>query len=57
MLLDWLGRTRGPEVLSAAARDIERAVGVALAEGGKLTPDLGGKAGTTQLTEAIIAAL
>jgi 3-isopropylmalate dehydrogenase len=57
MLLDWLGRTRGPEVLSAVARDIERAVGVALAEGGKLTPDLGGKAGTTQLTEAIIAAL
>ena len=57
MLLDWLGRTRGPEVLSAAARDIERAVGVALAEGSKLTPDLGGKAGTTQLTEAIISAL
>jgi len=57
MLLDWLGRTRGPEALSAAARDIERAVGVALAEGGKLTPDLGGKAGTTQLTEAIISAL
>jgi 3-isopropylmalate dehydrogenase len=57
MLLDWLGRTRGPEVLSAAARDIERAVGVALAEGGKLTPDLGGKAGTAQLTEAIISAL
>ena len=57
MLLDWLGRTRGPEALSAAARDIERAVGVALAEGSKLTPDLGGKAGTTQLTEAIISAL
>ena len=57
MLLDWLGRTRGPEALSAAARDIERAVGVALAEGGELTPDLGGKAGTTQLTEAIISAL
>lgn len=57
MLLDWLGRTGGREVLSAAARDVERAVGVALAEGSKLTPDLGGKAGTTQLTEAIIAAL
>ena len=57
MLLDWLGRTRGPEILSAAARDIERAVGVALAEGSKLTPDLGGKAGTAQLTEAIITAL
>ena len=57
LLLDWLGRTRGPEVLTAAARDIECAVGVALAEGSKLTPDLGGKAGTTELTEAIITAL
>jgi 3-isopropylmalate dehydrogenase len=57
LLLDWLGRTCGREDLPAAARDVERAVGAALAEGSALTPDLGGKAGTTQLTEAVIAAL
>jgi 3-isopropylmalate dehydrogenase len=57
LLLDWLGRTAGPPELTAAARDVDRAVGAALADGGYLTPDLGGTARTAELTRAVIAAL
>lgn len=49
MLLDHLGERE-------AARRIERAVDEVLAEG-ELTPDLGGRASTERLTDAVIAAL
>lgn len=49
MLLDHLGERE-------AARRIERAVDEVLAEG-ELTPDLGGRASTESLTDAVIAAL
>jgi isocitrate dehydrogenase (NAD+) len=46
MLLDHLGE------LDAAAR-VRKGVAAVLAEGRKLTRDLGGNAGTTEITEAI----
>ena len=49
MMLEWLGEEK-------AAAAIRAAVGRAFAEG-NLTPDLGGKLTTTQLTDAIVARL
>ena len=57
MLLEWLGRKRNePRATDAAAR-IEAAVEKVIAEAKSLTPDLGGKAGTTQMGDAIAAAV
>jgi 3-isopropylmalate dehydrogenase len=57
MLLEWLGRTRGePRALQAAHR-IAAAVERVIAEGKSLTADLGGTATTTQMGDAIAAAL
>lgn len=50
MMLRWLGEM-------AAAQKVEQAVFSALEEGTTLTPDLGGKATTTQFTDAIVARL
>jgi tartrate dehydrogenase/decarboxylase / D-malate dehydrogenase len=50
MLLDHTGQV-------AAARRIERAVGRTLAESSVRTPDLGGASSTTEMTDAVIAAL
>ena len=50
MMLDHLGE---PE----AARAIERAISEVTAQGEVLTPDLGGYASTTQVADAIVAAL
>ncbi len=50
MMLDHLGE---PE----AARAIERAISDVTAQGEVLTPDLGGYASTTQVADAIVAAL
>src|SRR5688572_11878823 len=55
MLLEWLGRTRREERASHAAARIEAAVERVIAEGKFLTPDLGGKASTSQMGEAIAA--
>lgn len=41
----------------AAAANIERAIATVLHKGERLTPDLGGKANTAQITDAIIAEL
>jgi 3-isopropylmalate dehydrogenase len=57
MLFDWLGRKRGEERAVAAASRIEAAVERVIAEGKSLTPDLGGKATTTQMGDAIAAAV
>jgi isocitrate/isopropylmalate dehydrogenase len=48
MMLDHLGELD-------AARRVREAVYAVLAEGKKLTRDLGGTAGTTEITEAIAA--
>ncbi len=55
MLLEWLGRKRNEPRATEAARLIDAAVDRIIAEAKHLTPDLGGKAGTTQMGDAIAA--
>ena len=57
MLLEWLGRKRGDPKATEAARLIEKAVDRVIAEAKHLTGDLGGKASTTQMGDAIVAAI
>ena len=57
MLLEWLGRKRNDPKATQAARLIEKAVERVIAEAKHLTADLGGKAGTTQMGDAIVAAI
>lgn len=57
MMLDWLGDRYGDEAALAAARGIEAAVVEVLRAGQCLTPDLGGTAGTSEVAQAVIAAL
>jgi 3-isopropylmalate dehydrogenase len=57
MLFAWLGRKRGEPKALEAARRIERAVEQVIADGKDLTPDLGGKGGTREMGDAIVAAL
>jgi 3-isopropylmalate dehydrogenase len=57
MLLQWLGRKHKNEKASAAADLILKAVEKVIAEEKSLTRDLGGKAGTTDMGDAIAAAV
>jgi 3-isopropylmalate dehydrogenase len=57
MLMGWLGRKHGEPKASAAADLVLKAVTKVLAEGKALTRDLGGKASTTEMGDAIVAAL
>lgn len=57
MMLDWLGQTRNDPAAASAGERIERAVMRILADGQALTPDLGGRAGTRAVGEAVAAAL
>jgi 3-isopropylmalate dehydrogenase len=57
MLLEWLGRKRGEPQAVAAAKLIDAAVDKVIAEARHLTADLGGKASTAQMGDAIVAAL
>jgi 3-isopropylmalate dehydrogenase len=57
MLLAWLGRKHKEPKASAAARRIEAAVERVIAEGKHLTRDLAGEASTTQMGDAIAAAV
>ncbi len=56
MMLDWLAKSRRDERCSAGASAIRGAVNRVL-ETRTRTPDLGGKASTTQVAEAIAKAL
>jgi 3-isopropylmalate dehydrogenase len=57
MMLDWLGRRHDAPALTEAAAAVERAV-VRVLEAGKLLPvDQGGSATTTQVGDAIAAAV
>lgn len=56
MLLDWLADRHGDDGCRAAAHAIERAIGATLATGPR-TRDLGGSAGTQDVTDAVLAAL
>jgi len=57
MLFEWLGRTRNEPKASAAAQRIDAAVDKVIAEAKYLTGDLGGKSSTTQMGDAIAAAV
>jgi 3-isopropylmalate dehydrogenase len=57
MLLAWLGRKRGEPTATAAASHIEAAVDKIIAEAKFLTKDLGGRASTREMGDAIAAAI
>ncbi len=57
MLFEWLGRKRNEPRASEAARLIDKAVDQVIAEARHLTGDLGGKASTTEMGDAIAAAV
>jgi len=57
MLLQWLGRKHGEPKAIAAAERIRTAVDKVIADAKCLTRDLGGSASTTQVGDAIAAAV
>ncbi|MBM3358035.1 MAG: isocitrate/isopropylmalate dehydrogenase family protein [Betaproteobacteria bacterium] len=57
MLFEWLGRKRNEPKATEAAKRIDAAMDRVIAEAKALTPDLGGKASTTQMGDAIVAAI
>ena len=57
MLLGWLGRKHADPKAVEAAERIDAAMAKVIAEGKTLTPDLGGSASTTQMGDAVAAAV
>jgi 3-isopropylmalate dehydrogenase len=57
MLIEWLGRKRNEPKATAAAQRIDAAMDRVIAEAKHLTTDLGGKASTTQMGDAVAAAI
>ena len=57
MLLEWLGRKRGDAKATAAANMIDEAMERVVAEAQHLTSDLCGKASTTEMGDAVVAAM
>jgi len=57
MLLAWLGRKRKEPKATAAALAIHNAVSAVIAEGKRLTRDLGGSASTREMGDAIAASI
>ena len=57
MLMGWLGRKHKDAKATAAAELMQKAVTKVIGDGKTLTPDLGGKASTTQMGDAITAAI
>jgi len=57
MLLEWLGRKRNEPKATQAAKLIDAAMDKVIAEAKHLTTDLGGKAGTRQMGDAVAAAV
>ena len=57
MLLEWLGRKRGEPKATVAAQRIDAAMDKVIAEAKHLTADLGGKASTTEMGDAVAAAI
>ncbi|HZN27495.1 MAG TPA: isocitrate/isopropylmalate family dehydrogenase, partial [Burkholderiales bacterium] len=57
MLFDWLGRKRNEPRALQAAKFIDRGMDLVIADGKYLTADLGGKATTVQMGDAIVEAV
>ena len=57
MMLDWLAERYADAAAGKAGQRIENAVAKLLFEGKTLTADLGGKAETTEVTEALLSLL
>ena len=57
MMLEWLGERHNDAAAAAAGRRLEAAVARVLVEGKTLTPDLGGRAGTRAVGEAVLRGL
>jgi 3-isopropylmalate dehydrogenase len=57
MMLDWLGERNDDADAIRVGRRIESAVAEVLRTGKVLTPDLGGKATTTQIGDAVLKAV
>ncbi len=57
MLFEWLGRKKNEPKAIEAAKIIDKAVDKVIAEAKHLTGDLGGKASTTEMGDAIVAAM
>ena len=57
MLFEWLGRKRNDAKASDAARRIAHSMDRVIAEGKILTGDLGGRASTAQMGDAVVAGL
>jgi 3-isopropylmalate dehydrogenase len=55
MLFEWLGRKRNDPKAVDAAQRIERAMERVISDARVLTPDLGGKASTSQMGDAVAA--
>jgi isocitrate/isopropylmalate dehydrogenase len=55
--LEWLGRKRGEAKATQAAKRIDAAMDKVIAEAKHLTPDLGGKASTTEMGSAVASAV
>ncbi len=57
MMLNWLGERNNDKPAIEAAQLIESAVAQVIKAGNMLTPDLGGKAGTKEVADAILDAI
>ena len=57
MLFEWLGRKKGEPKATAAAKLIDHAMDDVISEAKSLTVDLGGKASTTEMGDAIVDAV
>ena len=57
MLFEWLGRKRNEPKAALAAQLMDAAMDAVIAEGSALTADLGGRAGTTGMGDAVASAV
>jgi 3-isopropylmalate dehydrogenase len=57
MLFEWIGRKRNEPQAVAAAALIDRAMDKVIEDGRHLTADLGGRAGTSEMGDAVVVAL
>jgi len=57
MLIAWLGRKHGEPKATAAAHCMHKAINKVMTEAKHLTTDLGGKASTQEMGDAIVTAV